>query len=350
MSNSSTNKKPIGVIGAGSFGTAMSNLIARNADVLLYTRQEEIVQEINERHTNIGVSLSKRIRATSDYEELASRCHVILPFVPSENFRAMMRDVAPFLHPYHIIIHGTKGFDVRGMKLEEMEKMSFRREDVSTMSEVIRQESVVVRVGCLSGPNLAKEIMEEQPTATVVASVFEEVIDAGKHALKSRKFMVFGNHDILGAELAGALKNIIAIGSGILGGMGFGKNIQAMLLTRGLVEMIYFGKAMGATTGAFFGTAGIGDLIATATSEKSRNYTFGYRLGSGEDFQTIAKTMPELAEGVRTLKIAKKLADSYKLHAPITEMLHRVVFENHDIQRAINHLMRYPYDVDVDFL
>ena len=340
----------MGVIGAGSFGTAMSNLIAHNTDVLLYTRQEDIVREINERHTNIGVVLSKKIRATNDYKELATHCHLILPFVPSDSFREMMRDLAPHLHPYHIIIHGTKGFDVRGMQLEEMDALNFQREDISTMSEVIRQESVVIRIGCLSGPNLAKEIMDGQPTATVVASLFDEVIKEGKRVLKSKHFHVYGNHDIIGAELAGALKNIIAIGSGILGGMGFGKNLQAMLLTRGLVEMVYFGKAMGASTGAFFGTAGIGDLIATATSEKSRNYTFGYRLGRGEDFETITSTMPELAEGIRTLKIAKKLSNAYKLHAPITKMLYSVVYENFDIHKAIDYLMRYPYDVDVDFL
>lgn len=328
----------------------MSNLIAQNSDVLLYTRKKELVDQINREHTIDDIKISPRIKATNDYTELAAECTLIMPFVRSDNFRIMMKALSPHLHPYHILIHGTKGFDVRGMSIEDMNGMTLTRKNVSTMSEVILQESVVVRVGCLSGPNLAKEIIEGQPTATVIASRFNEVIKLGKRALNSRRFHVFGSSDITGAEMAGALKNIIAIASGILGGLGMGKNIQALLVTRGLVEMISFGKVMGASNHAFFGTAGIGDLVATATSNKSRNYTFGYRMGQGESMQEISQTMPELAEGLRTLKISKKLADTYKLSVPIHEMLYRVVYEGFDMRRAIEFLIRYPYDVDVDFL
>jgi glycerol-3-phosphate dehydrogenase (NAD(P)+) len=175
-------------------------------------------------------------------------------------------------------------------------------------------------------------------------------VEAGKKVLSSRYFQVFGTYDILGAELAGALKNIIAIGSGILGGLGMGKNIQALLITRGLMEMIYFGKAFGATPKPFVGTAGIGDLVCTATSMDSRNYTFGYRLGKGETKDQILASIQEPAEGVVTLRIAKHLADSLKLQVPITQMLYKAVFENYDINQAIEYLMRYPYYVDVDFI
>jgi glycerol-3-phosphate dehydrogenase (NAD(P)+) len=218
------------------------------------------------------------------------------------------------------------------------------------MSEVIRQESVVVRIGCLSGPNLAKEINEGQPTATVIGSKFDEVVNLGKKVLSSRYFQVFGTYEILGAELAGALKNIIAIGSGILGGLGLGKNIQALLITRGLMEMIYFGKALGASPKPFVGTAGIGDLVCTATSSDSRNYSLGFHMGQGKKVEEILATMPEVAEGVRTLKIAKYLADQLKLHVPITQMLYRAVYEGYDMREAIEYLMRYPYYVDVDFM
>jgi glycerol-3-phosphate dehydrogenase (NAD(P)+) len=218
------------------------------------------------------------------------------------------------------------------------------------MSEIILQETVVKRVGCLSGPNLAAEIMDGQPTATVVGSRFNEVIMEGKRVLSSKHFHVFGTHDILGAELAGALKNSIAIGSGILGGKGMGKNIQAMLITRGLIEMVHFGKAMGATSKAFFGTAGVGDLVATATSKNSRNYTFGYRLGIGDSMDEIIESMPERAEGLRTLEITYLLSKYYKLRVPITQMLYNVVFKGFNIERAIDYLITYPYDVDVDFL
>lgn len=342
--------QPVAVIGAGTFGTAVANLLAINAPVLLYTRNTAIVQRVNDTRRLHEVDLSPRITATHDIQEVAERCRLIFPIVPSTNFRAMMHRLGPHLHPYHLLIHGTKGFDVQGISEEELDQGLLRPEHVSTMSQIIIQESVVQRVGCLSGPNLAKEIMEGQPTATVVGTVFKEVFQEAKAVLSSDKFHVFGTHDIVGAELAGALKNVIAIGSGILRGKGLGKNIQAMLITRGLQEMVYFGKAFGATTDAFFGTAGIGDLVATATSSKSRNFTFGYRVGKGENIHDIQQSMAELAEGVRTLKITYHLSNHFKLKVPITRMLYKIVFEGYDIDRALHYLITFPYDVDVDFL
>lgn len=336
----------VGVIGAGSFGTAIANLLANNTDVLVYARDEATVAQINTEHINLDVALSPRIRATADIQEVADRCEMLFPIVPSDNFRAMMRDFAPFLHPYHLMVHGTKGFD---LKITDP-SAPITRDNLRTMTEVIREESVVVRVGCLSGPNLAREIFEGQPTATVVASHYEEVIQKTTQVLSSKRFQVFGSHEVLGAELAGALKNTIAIGSGILSGMGMGKNIQALLITRGLMEMIRFGEAMGASPKAFLGTAGIGDLICTATSTKSRNFTFGRRLGEGEAVDHIKATMPELAEGYRTIKIARQLAQYYRLQLPITEMLYRVIYEGFDKTKAMESLMRYPYHVDVDFV
>ncbi len=341
-----------GVIGSGSFGTAVANLLAFNTDVLIFSRRDNLVHAINDEHFHPGfnIKLPERIRATSDPQEIAEKCALIFPIVTSEGFRPMMQTFSPYLRPYHIMIHGTKGFDIKNMTEEELRQGKITRNSVRTMSEVIREESVVVRIGCLSGPNLASEIMAGQPTATVIGSKFDEVVSLGKKVLSSRHFQVFGTYDILGAELAGALKNTIAIGSGILGGLGLGKNLQALLINRGLIEMIYFGKAFGASPKPFVGTAGIGDLICTATSMSSRNYTFGYRLGKGETTQEILASMPEIAEGVRTLKIAKHLADHLKLHVPITQMLYRAVHEGYDIKQAIEYLMRYPYYVDVDFI
>ena len=348
-----TANKKVGVIGAGSFGTAISNLLALNGiDVLVYSRQQALIDKVNKERQHFGITISDHIELTNDIEKVAKECTLIFPIVPSQGFRKMMHALGPFLRPYHILIHGTKGFDLLDVTEEDLlqSKSKITREHVCTMSEVIRQESVVVRVGCLSGPNLSSEIMDGQPTATVIASQFSEVIKAGRKVLNSPQFHVFGSYEMLGAELAGALKNIIAIGSGILRGMGMGKNIQAMLITRGLTEMIHFGKAMGVESRPFLGTAGVGDLIATATSKDSRNYTFGMRLGKGESPQTIMSSMPELAEGVRTLNIARQLARHYKLHVPITEMLYNVVFEDFDKHRALYYLMKYPYVVDVDFI
>ncbi len=342
--------KPVGIIGAGSFGTAVANLLSENVDVLLFTRQNEIANKINQTHFHLNVPFSKRVKATTSLEAIANECNLIFPVVPSVNFRSMMRDFAPYLRPYHLLIHGTKGFDLSGVNENILQESSITRDNVHTMSEVIRQESQVVRIGCLSGPNLSAEIIDGQPAATLIGSHFDEVIEAGKAVLQSQRFHVFGSHDILGAELAGALKNAVAIGSGILYGLGLGKNIQAVLLTRGLMEMIAFGRAMGSDGKAFVGTAGIGDLVATATSMKSRNFTFGTRIAKGESLEEINHSMPELAEGVRTIKIMRQLGKYYHLKVPITNILYSVVFEGLDPMRAIHYLISYPDDVDVDFL
>ncbi len=336
----------VGIVGIGSFGTAIANLLALNTDVLVFSRRQKAVDTINEAHSNFGQTLSPKIRATNSLEEIAGECQLIFPIVPSTSFRPMMQNLGKYLRPHHFLIHGTKGFDI----IESKEKSFIKKDIISTMSEVILQESSVRRVGCLSGPNLAKEIMEGQPTATLVASQFDEVIEAGKRVLNSKLFHVYGSHDILGAEVAGALKNIVALGSGILVGYGLGKNIQGMLISKGLMEMIYFGRAFGAESRSFLGTAGIGDLVATATSEKSRNFTFGYRLGKGEDIDTIRQSTEELAEGVRTLRITYHLAKERKIRLPITKMLYKVVFKGYPIGEAIEYLIKYPYDIDVDFL
>ena len=342
--------KPVGIIGAGSFGTAIAQILAENIDVIIYVRQADVASQINSTHKNLGVDLLPNIKATTDIQFLAEQCTLIFPIVPSVNFREMIQSISPFLRPYHILIHGTKGMDIKSEDLHHLEEGTLTRDMVHTISSVIEQETVVVRIGCLSGPNLSSEIIAGQPTATLLASPFDEVIEIGKKVLKGKRFQVFGSHSMIGAELAGALKNIYAIGSGMLGGLEMGKNIQAMLLTRGLVEMVYFAKAFDVDKSAFFGTAGIGDLIATATSEASRNYSLGLRLGKGESLEQAMKVMPELAEGVRTLNIFYHLSKKYKIRVPITQMLYRVVFEGYDPEKALSFLIRYPYDVDVDFL
>ncbi len=339
-----------GIIGAGSFGIAVANLLALNVRVLIYARKEEVVDQINRDHHLMGYQIHPSIQATNDLEDIAKQCYTLLPIIPSGQFRSMMRNLGPFLTPAHILIHGTKGLDVEIPLSDEEALSKIKPRHVHTMSQVIRQESIVRRVGCLAGPNLASEIVEGQPTATVVASPYREVVQLGKDILGSPNFRVYGNDDLIGAELAGALKNIIAIGSGILSGKGLGKNIQAMLISRGLIEMIHFGKAFGTSVSAFFGTAGVGDLIATATSDKSRNFSLGLRLGRGESIEEIKSSMPELAEGLRTLKISHALTQSIKLRSPITSMLHQVVYHDYDIDEAIRQLLTYPYDVDVDFL
>jgi len=169
------NTEPVGIIGAGSFGTAMANLLALNTDVLVYSRNKDLVEKLQKDRFRFGVKLHDRVTVLNDFEAIADRCQLILPIVPSNAFRAMMRAVTQYLQPSHVLMHGTKGFDITGVTLEEIPKIGLQRKQVHTMTEVILQESVVVRVGALAGPNLARELLDGQPSASVIASKFDEV-------------------------------------------------------------------------------------------------------------------------------------------------------------------------------
>lgn len=341
---------PVGVIGAGSFGSTLASLISENKDVLIYSRNAHEIEAINAGRMHKGIQFNHRVRATPDLHQVARDCKLIFPVIPAEKFRSVIRDLATAITPSHIIIHSTKGLDISEIDVDDLDKSKFHLEAVKTMSQVITEECCTLRVGCVSGPNLAKEIINRQPAATVIASEFDEVIEQGKIALSSGRFFVFGSHEILAAELGGALKNVIAIGSGILGGKNMGKNMQALLITRGLREMIYLGKAIGAEGKAFLGTAGLGDLIATANSDQSRNYNFGKRIAKGDTIERILETEEEVAEGVRTLKIAKYLIQKYHIQAPIFEIIYKIVFDHLEVEKAISLLMRYPFAADVDFI
>ncbi|NJN41108.1 MAG: NAD(P)-dependent glycerol-3-phosphate dehydrogenase [Flammeovirgaceae bacterium] len=341
----------LGVVGAGNFGTVIANILAIHRPVLLYARNPVVVEQIKATRINRDHKIHERITPTNDLAMLAGSCDVIFPIVPSAHFRSMMKMLSPHLHPFHILIHGTKGFDIilpPGETIESVESLS--REQVKTMSEVIQEESVVVRVGCLAGPNLSKELAQGQLGATVVASHYREVIQTGKRLLRNERFQVYENNDLLGIEIAGVLKNIIAIASGALSGLGYGENARGLLISRGAVEMVYLGKALGGDIKAFLGVAGIGDLVATCSSPKSRNFTVGYRLAQGEKLDEILESMGEVAEGVNTIKIVKKCADHYKVRAMITETLYKVLFADLTVQEGLQYLMRYPLNVDIDFL
>src|ERR1041385_1778465 len=351
MTSNNSSEKPVGVIGAGNFGTVIANMLALNRKVLLYARNAEDVHRINSKKAHRGYPIHEHVEATNELSRLGHECEVIFPMVPSSHFRAMMRQLAPHLHPYHTLIHGTKGFDIalpKGETIETVKKLD--RSMVKTMSEVIREESVAVRIGCLAGPNLSKELAQRQPAATVVASHFNEVIQTGKKLLRSDRFQVYENNDIVGVEIAGVLKNIIAIASGALSGLGFGDNAKGLLISRGAVEMVYLGRALGGDTKAFLGVAGIGDLVTTCNSPKSRNFTVGYRLAKGEKLQDIIDDMKEVAEGINTVRIAKMCADHYKVRALITDRLYKVLFEGHTVEEALDFLMRYPLNMDIDFI
>lgn len=341
----------VGVIGAGSFGTAIANILAEKSNVLLYSRSSEKVAEMNAKRTSAGQHLHDRVRGIDQLETIANQCNVIFPIIPSAGFRQMMKQLSPYLKPYHILIHGTKGLDTNvpeGVKINEFNLLS--REYVKTMSEVIMEESSVLRVGCLAGPNLAKEIAAQQPAASVVASHFDEVIQIGQKLLRNDRFLIYGSSDLIGIELCGVLKNIIAIGSGAIAGLGLGENAKSLLISRGIVEMVQIGKTLGGNAEAFLGLAGIGDLVATCSSNLSRNYTVGFRLAKGETLEDILESMDEVAEGVKTIDIINTLSKTYKVRCPITESLYKILHKEMTVEDAHNFLMKFPFRAEIDFL
>jgi len=341
--------KFIGVIGAGSFGTAIANLLATpGRRVLLYARDAGKARIISQTRISVGQQLADAITVTDSLEEIGRKCDVIFPVIPSTAFREAMRNLSPFLKPYHILIHGTKGFDLNIDKSIPVSQWpSLTRDHVRTMSEVIREETSVLRIGCLAGPNLSSEIAERKPAATVVASRFDEVIRIGQRLLKNDRFLVYGRNDLLGTELCGILKNIIAIGAGTIESLKLGENAKALFISRGLVEMIHFGKAFGVKPEVFFGLAGVGDLIATCNSHQSRNFITGYRLAQGEKIEDIIASMDETAEGIRTIDIIVKLANTYKIKVPITNTLHRFIKREITLSEAHNYFMKFPLRTEI---
>lgn len=340
---------PIGILGGGSFGTALANLIAEQYKVYIYMRKSESIANINERRNHRGQVIHSNITATNDIALIANSCSVIFPVIPSYAFREVMRQFAPHLNPGHILIHGTKGFDV-SFDIENEPERSISSKEVYTMSEVILQETPVVRVGCISGPNLSKEIAAGQPAATVVASRYDEVVKIGQQILHNKRFQVYGSLDIKGIELAGILKNYIAIAAGACAGKGYGENVRALLITRGMAEMIYIGKALGVNPKSFLGLAGIGDLIATCCSPLSRNYNVGFQLAHGKKLPEIIGSINEAAEGIKTVKVIKAMAASIKAKAPLVSILYKIFYEDYSIENGIKLLMRIPVNVDAEYI
>ena len=351
-STSASDKHPVAVIGAGSFGTAVANLLAENGEVLFYSRRQDAVDIINKERTNNGQSIHSNIRATSDLQEITDNCYLLFPSVSSDAFRQVMQSMAPFLRPDHMMIHCTKGFDIKlepGKSILDKD-IILHPSDIYTMSKVILEETCVKRVGCMSGPNLAREIANQHPAATVIASKFEEVIREGENAIRSKRLQVYSNHDIYAVELAGVLKNSMALAAGALGGLGYGQNAMAFLITRGLGEIIRLATAMGADRQAFLGLAGIGDLVATCTSPMSRNYTVGARLAKGETLEQIIASSSEVAEGIKTVSISKKLADSTGIKLPIIQYIYKALFEDLNVEEALRFLMEYRWGYDADYM
>ncbi len=336
----SPEKRPsVTVLGGGSFGTAIANIIASNGHhTYLWMRDEERAVRCQASRENAeylpGYKLDSNLVATSNLTQAVADSDVVFISVPSSSFRDVTRRVAPYLRKDVVVVSTTKGIEVGSFDL---------------MSQILEQELPGTHIGVVSGPNFAKEIVQKQLTGTVVASDDPLVVQRIQTILSSDTFRVYANSDRYGVELGGALKNIYAIITGMAAAYGVGANSQAMVLTRSLAEMGRFANTLGADPMTFLGLAGVGDLILTCTSDLSRNYRVGYGVGSGKDLETVVAELGQVAEGVNTVKMVREKAAELGVYMPLACGLYAVLFENKGIEEIVSGLMGGEQTSDVEY-
>jgi len=324
--------KKIGVIGGGSWGTALANLIASKSHrVELWVREKEVYEQIKEEKENKiflpDIKLSLNLIASLNIAEVAQDKDLLVIAVPSHVFREVMKPIFEVLSPKTKLLVATKGIENQSLML------------MSQITSSFLGEEVLSRYACLGGPSFAKEVAKELPTVVTIASRNLELAKALQVFLHTEWFRVYVTEDIMGVQLAGALKNVIAIAAGMCDSLGFGHNTRAALITRGLVEITRLGLKMGAEAKTFAGLAGLGDLILTCTSDLSRNRTFGYKIGSGMSVEEISSATKMVAEGFRTSKSAYNLSNIYGCDMPITEQVYKILYEGKPPKEAAKEVM-----------
>lgn len=318
-----------GLLGGGSWGTTVAALIARNAPITMWARDQATVDEINAKHTNRkylpDATLPGEVRATNDIEEAVAMKDVIVMGIPSQSFRGVLEQIKPHIRPWVPVISLSKGLELSTGK---------------RMTELINEVLPGHPAGVLTGPNLAREIMSGYAAGSVIAMEDEVIVRELQKLFHSGLFRVYTNHDVIGCELGGVLKNIIAIAAGMGDGQGAGENTRSAVITRGLAEITRLGVAMGGEPQTFAGLAGTGDLIATCTSPQSRNRTVGYELGKGRTIKEITDEMFMVAEGVKSAPAVIALAEKYAVDMPIAQEVFEVVQDRSTARQAFRGLLK----------
>ena len=322
----------ITVFGTGSFGTALANVLAENGhSVLMWGKNENTVDEINQSHQNKrylkDVTLIETIKATSQLEQAVNFSDIFLIALPTKAIRNVVTVIDQHIKTKKTFIHVAKG----------IENETFKR--VSEMIEDSVSKNHKNGVGVLSGPSHAEEVVIKQPTTVAASSKDEHISKLIQDLFMNDYLRVYTNNDLIGVELGGALKNIIAVASGIVAGMGYGDNAKAALMTRGLAEISRLGEKLGADPMTFLGLGGIGDLIVTCTSTHSRNYTLGYKLGKGKTTEEALNEMNMVVEGIYTTNSVYHLAKAQNVDMPITNALYKVLFEDKPVKDSVKDLM-----------
>ncbi len=319
----------VAVVGAGSWGTTVAALAAHNTPTTLWARRPELAGQISEEHVNgdylADYPLPPALRATADLGEAVCSADVVVMGVPSQGFRASLEQVAPYLRPWVPVVSLTKGLEL-GTKLR--------------MSQIVTEVVPGHPVGVLTGPNLAKEILAGHAAASVIAMDDHNVARALKGLFTTDRFRVFINEDVVGCELGGVLKNVVAIAAGMADGLGAGDNTRAAVITRGLAEVSRLGMAMGGEPMTFAGLAGMGDLVATCISPQSRNRHVGEQLGRGRTIDEIIADMDMVAEGVKTSRVVMELADEHGVEMPIASEVKAVCHDGRTAEEAYRGLLK----------
>lgn len=322
----------IGIIGAGSWGTALSILLAYNGHTItLWVYEKELYETLLINRDNPiylpGVSIPDSVTPTQSLSQVSSNKHIIVSALPSHLVRGIMSTCASFMDQRTIVVSVSKGIE---------------EDTLNTMSGVFREvlpEHLCAQTAYLSGPSFAKEVAKQLPTAVVIASMNEAVLMKTQHAFATPFFRVYTSGDVIGVELGGALKNVMAIAVGCADGLGFGYNTRAALITRGLAEIIRLGVTLGANPLTFSGLSGLGDLVLTCTGSLSRNRTAGIKLSEGMSLEEIVEGSKMVAEGIRTTHSAYQLAQRSGIEMPIVEQVYHILYERKDPSEAVNDLM-----------
>lgn len=320
------------VVGSGSWGTALSMVLADNGhQVSLWSRSIEQVEAINQDRRNPkyvpDILLPEGIKATTDMSEALKDTKIVIVVVPTKAMRYVLPEIRKHLNEAVLFVHASKGIEPEtNMRISEIIE--------EEIPEKLRRGVVV-----LSGPSHAEEVCEKQPTTVTSACEDNVLAKEIQDLFMNNDFRVYTNPDVIGVEMGGALKNIIAIGAGMTAGLGFGDNAKAALMTRGLAEIARLGLKLGANPMTFAGLGGLGDLIVTCTSVHSRNWRAGYALGVGKSVEEVEKDMGMVVEGIRTTKAAYQLATKLNVEMPITEELYQVLFHDKPVNEAVSELM-----------
>lgn len=330
----------VAVLGGGSFGTVIANIIACNGHrVRLFLRNQQRAESINSHRQNVeylpGYMLHDKLLATASLAGAVQGVDVVLVAVPSSSFREVARELASHVTPQTLLVSLTKGIEPGGFML---------------MSQILRQELPANPTGVLSGPNLAGEIAAGHISGSVIASDNPQINTRIHDLLHSESFLIYSSGDMYGVELGGALKNVYAILAGVGAALEFGENTIGMLLTRSLAEMSRFAVHMGANPMTFLGLAGVGDLFVTCSSPLSRNYQVGLALGRGEPLDDILATMDQVAEGINTLGLLKAEADRRQVHMPLVKGLYAILYEHRPVADVFDDMMHTEQAQDVEFV